>query len=190
MSGVVEQHHVKPKCLGGTDEPDNLVSLTPREHYVAHQLLVKMNPTHKGLVYAALLMTRKGRGKTRISNRMYGWLKEKFSLAQSELMKERLKLSPNPSTFPEVKKKRSKAWAGENNPSFQNPNMVIIKQMALAKLGVPHEEEHGQKISESITKWHKENPEKHPMKNPETVRKAVLGRKEAAARKKIVYWAA
>jgi hypothetical protein len=37
--GVMELHHVVPRCLGGTDEHGNLVLLTPEEHYVAHQLL-------------------------------------------------------------------------------------------------------------------------------------------------------
>ena len=27
--------------MGGTDDEENLVELTPEEHYVAHQLLVK-----------------------------------------------------------------------------------------------------------------------------------------------------
>jgi len=37
-----ENHHILPKCLGGNDKPDNLVSLTLREHYVAHLLLSKI----------------------------------------------------------------------------------------------------------------------------------------------------
>jgi hypothetical protein len=37
-----ERHHVIPKCMGGDNSPANIVALTPEEHYVAHQLLVKM----------------------------------------------------------------------------------------------------------------------------------------------------
>lgn len=37
-----EIHHIVPKCLGGSDDPLNLVALTPREHYIAHWLLWKM----------------------------------------------------------------------------------------------------------------------------------------------------
>jgi hypothetical protein len=29
-----ENHHILPKCLGGSDEKENLVLLTAREHYV------------------------------------------------------------------------------------------------------------------------------------------------------------
>ena len=34
-----ETHHIIPKSEGGTDDQDNLVNLTAREHYVAHRLL-------------------------------------------------------------------------------------------------------------------------------------------------------
>ncbi|CAL9979451.1 homing endonuclease [Vibrio phage K469] len=72
-----EVHHILPKCLGGCDEPFNLVVLTVREHFIAHQILVKMYPDHIGIIFAATQMTRGGQGK-RINNRMYGWLKTKF----------------------------------------------------------------------------------------------------------------
>lgn len=38
-SGYTEIHHIHPKSLGGTDGEDNLVTLTAKEHYVAHHLL-------------------------------------------------------------------------------------------------------------------------------------------------------
>lgn len=36
-----ESHHILPKSLGGTNQKTNLVLLTPREHYIAHLLLVR-----------------------------------------------------------------------------------------------------------------------------------------------------
>ena len=41
-SGYTEQHHIIPKCLGGTDDVNNLVNLSAREHFVCHWLLTKM----------------------------------------------------------------------------------------------------------------------------------------------------
>lgn len=38
----VEKHHIIPKSFGGTDDEDNMVTLYPREHFVAHHLLTKM----------------------------------------------------------------------------------------------------------------------------------------------------
>lgn len=37
-----ERHHIIPKSLGGSNTNDNLITLTCREHFVAHQLLVKI----------------------------------------------------------------------------------------------------------------------------------------------------
>ena len=39
--GYIENHHIIPKSLGGSDEPDNLVPLTAREHYLCHYMLTK-----------------------------------------------------------------------------------------------------------------------------------------------------
>lgn len=76
LEDYTEQHHILPKCLGGPNTQDNLVRLTPEEHYVAHQLLVKLYPEHKGLIWAAIQMTGHGNGK-RTNNKLYGWLKRK-----------------------------------------------------------------------------------------------------------------
>ena len=37
-----ECHHIRPRSLGGDDEPVNLVRLTFREHFLAHWLLTRM----------------------------------------------------------------------------------------------------------------------------------------------------
>jgi hypothetical protein len=77
LTGYVEQHHIVPKCMGGTNENNNLVELTPEEHYVAHQLLVKMYPDDNSLVYAANMMTTSSKNLQR-NNKRYGWLKRKY----------------------------------------------------------------------------------------------------------------
>ena len=42
--GYVERHHIIPKSIGGSNDSDNLVALTAREHFIAHLLLSKMFP--------------------------------------------------------------------------------------------------------------------------------------------------
>lgn len=37
-----ENHHIIPKCIGGTDHPENIVKLTYREHFLCHWLLVNI----------------------------------------------------------------------------------------------------------------------------------------------------
>ena len=60
--------------MNGSDEPENIVNLTPEEHYVAHQLLIKMHPGNSAIVFAAYMMT-----VGRIGNKLYGWLRKKHS---------------------------------------------------------------------------------------------------------------
>lgn len=50
-----ETHHIMPKCMGGSDEPSNLINLTLGEHFDAHYLLFKMY-NHERLNYAFKIM--------------------------------------------------------------------------------------------------------------------------------------
>jgi hypothetical protein len=75
LEGYVEKHHIIPKCMGGLDELSNLVALTPEEHFVAHQLLVKMFPDNHKLMYAARMMCSKTKKHNR-QNKLYGWLRK------------------------------------------------------------------------------------------------------------------
>ena len=52
-----EIHHIIPRCLGGTDDEDNLVKLSIKQHCFAHKLLVKIYPNNKSLINAANMMS-------------------------------------------------------------------------------------------------------------------------------------
>jgi hypothetical protein len=85
LNDYSEKHHIIPKCMGGTDDKSNLVRLTPEEHYVAHQLLIKMHPGNHKLVFAAAMMcvsAPEHRNK-RTNNRVYGWIRKRYSIAAS-----------------------------------------------------------------------------------------------------------
>lgn len=73
LESYAEKHHIKPRCMGGGDEIENLVALTPEEHYVAHMLLVKIYPGNKKLIFAANMMANR-------NNKAYGWIKRKFAI--------------------------------------------------------------------------------------------------------------
>lgn len=53
-----EQHHIIPKCLGGSNSRDNLVLLTGREHFLIHYLLMKIYPNEYKLKCAFAIMSR------------------------------------------------------------------------------------------------------------------------------------
>lgn len=66
--------------MSGTDDPSNIVSLTPEEHYTAHLLLVKIYPANSSLIYAANMMCVPiGDNLYRSKNKRYGWLKRRLS---------------------------------------------------------------------------------------------------------------
>jgi len=64
--------------MKGDDSTKNLVYLTAEEHYVAHQLLVKIYPEHRQLAHAAVWMSKRCSG-----NKAYGWLKRRHAFALS-----------------------------------------------------------------------------------------------------------
>ena len=78
LTEFTESHHIIPRCIGGNNDRSNLADLTPEEHYVAHQLLVKLYPKNHALVKAAIMMI-----PARPSNKLYGWLRRKHSVAMS-----------------------------------------------------------------------------------------------------------
>jgi hypothetical protein len=69
-----EKHHVVPRCIDRTSAV--VVRLTPEEHYVAHQLLVKMYPSNQKLLFAARQMTFATKRSPR-RNKLFGWLRRR-----------------------------------------------------------------------------------------------------------------
>lgn len=57
VDGYTEKHHVVPKCLGGSNDANNVVEMTLREHYIAHKLLLSIYGNNKKLIYALWMMT-------------------------------------------------------------------------------------------------------------------------------------
>lgn len=156
-----EKHHILPRCLGGSDEADNLVILTPEEHFVAHQLLVKNYPMSEGLAFACLKMCGNPHGQR--SNKAYGWLRRRHSIAT----KKRLignKHAANRKQTPEEKKRRSDSLKEyyKNNPrtdearhnlsvSLKNSDKLKAVRIRYSeKMKICREEK--QKILESIPK--------------------------------------
>lgn len=95
LDGYVEKHHIIPRCMGGTDDVENLVQLTPEEHYLAHQLLIKMYPDVRGLARATQLMTIH-HTKSRTNNKLFGWIRRKCAADSSAQMTEWHKENEHP----------------------------------------------------------------------------------------------
>ena len=77
-----EQHHILPKCLGGSDCVDNLVLLTAREHFIAHILLTKIHPHNAKIAYALHMMSVRSDTvgeRNKINSRLYSQAKNALS---------------------------------------------------------------------------------------------------------------
>jgi hypothetical protein len=101
---MLHKHHIIPRYMGGSDDPTNLVELTPAEHaeahrllyeqygnwqdYVAWQGLIKLNDNFNAAKQSMIEGGRKGAAK---SNQRWKdpVLREKYKKQQSEKMKGR-----------------------------------------------------------------------------------------------------
>jgi hypothetical protein len=75
-----EKHHILPKCLGGTNDKENLVLLTAREHFICHWILVRIHTNNSKLIYSFHAMCTQNKTGERYtpSSRTYAEAKELF----------------------------------------------------------------------------------------------------------------
>jgi hypothetical protein len=83
-----ETHHIIPKSIGGSNNFNNLVILTGREHFICHLLLVKIyknTPNYYKMVKAFFMMQTESKNQHRyITSRKYHKLQEDYSKFQSD----------------------------------------------------------------------------------------------------------
>lgn len=85
VEGYSESHHIIPRYIGGSDNYENLIYLSAREHFIAHVLLVKIYKNK----YAANMMSN----FKKYNSKQYSWLKElHFNTPVSEETKEKFRL--------------------------------------------------------------------------------------------------
>lgn len=139
LEGYVERHHILPQCMGGGNDPENLVDLTPEEHYVAHQLLIHMHPGDSKLIYAAKMMTISGPQNQR-NNKLYGWLRRRFS--------ETMKQQPKRKHSEETRAKMREAC----KTKIRKPHTEETKaKMSAAHKGKKKSKQHCENISKAKT---------------------------------------
>lgn len=107
-----ERHHIAPKCMGGTNEEDNLIDLFAREHFEAHRLLALENPENDGLTYSWWIMSH-GKNQDRVTHIVTA---EEYEEARIALSNAKKKFLSNPENHPMYGKHRF----GEENPNYGN----------------------------------------------------------------------
>lgn len=89
-----EQHHILPRSMGGSDEKNNLVLLTTREHYIAHALLYHIYKNSQ-MAYAWNMMSKSSNCHKEgryINSRLHAIAKAEYI----KHLKEDFKLEKNP----------------------------------------------------------------------------------------------
>ena len=140
----VEQHHIIPKSEGGLDEPDNLVNLTAREHYIAHLLLAKIYKDFK--MYAAIRWMKIGQSKLHKGQRGFRFnsrLFEKMKLEYDNRNRGKV-------ISMEARKKMSLAKRGKKMSLESRQRMSIVRKGHRPYFTKGHSDETREKIANSM----------------------------------------
>lgn len=86
-----EVHHIIPKSMGGTNAKNNLITLTCKEHFIAHLLLTKITDginLHKAFCALSVLIKTRNNTKDYKNSRLYEAAKKYTALHASAQMKQ------------------------------------------------------------------------------------------------------
>ena len=119
-----ETHHIIPRSEGGSDDDDNKVNLTAREHYIAHLLLAKIYNDYK-MWHSVNLMSRLN-AKVKINSRLYEIVRINSARTHSEFMKGKPSWNKGKKMSEEQKHKISATLKG-NKPSEETKRKISIK---------------------------------------------------------------
>ena len=117
LQGYKEKHHIIPKCLGGSNDRENLAELTAREHFIVHRLLCEIYPKNGKLAFALWRMCNRGGIKQqrdyKITSRNYEIIRNNHA----KFLSEALTGVPKPEGFgdrlSEILKGRIGSWTGK-----------------------------------------------------------------------------
>lgn len=145
VEGYSENHHIVPRSHGGSSRKDNLIVLTPRQHFIAHRMLWKAYGGSMARAYFMMSATGKY-GK--IGSKTYAMAREDYS----KQVVIQMAVKPNiPAFTPEHRAKLRQAKLGRKLSPEHCANI------GKARLGCKLSKEHKMKISntksQQYLKW-------------------------------------
>jgi len=154
LNGYTEKHHILPKSMGGSDKLDNLVNLTPREHFIAHWLLYRIYK-NSSMAYAFHMMCYRNTDQIKYYN-SYGYAEAKK--ASIKAGKEKIPHNKGKPHTKESKMKMSKSHKGKKFSEKSKKKMSESKKGKITwNKGTKLSDETKRKISEA-TKNKKRKP--------------------------------
>ena len=109
-----ERHHIVPKCMGGTNDEENLIDLFAREHFEAHRLLALENPTKIKLIFAWNMMCNSKNADYQITAQEY----EEARKIHGENMSKLLSGKPKSEEHKQHLKENHADFSGINHPQY------------------------------------------------------------------------
>ena len=156
-----ENHHIIPKCIGGINDKENLILLTAPEHYVAHQLLVKIYPKEYKLIFALRILCTNKHGNQVRNNKEYEWIRKAHAKISSTTQKGKpsdKKGKPSPLRGRKQSQDVIEHRARKNTGQKRNENTKLKISLSHANRSAEKEEERINK--QRITKANKSAEEK------------------------------
>jgi len=150
IDGYHEKHHIQPRSLGGSNDKDNLVDLTAREHFICHWLLTKIytGEAKSKMIYALNGMKRSNefaqRYQTDITSRVYENLKKEFSMVHSATMKGRTPWNKGIPITENQRSKNRKSALGKKHTD------IAKSRISEAQIGRKRSEETKEKIRNAL----------------------------------------
>ncbi|MFA5153775.1 MAG: HNH endonuclease signature motif containing protein, partial [Clostridia bacterium] len=159
-----EKHHIIMSSMGGTDNKENLILLTAREHFLAHWLLWRIY-RNKQTAYAFFRLcsyNNENGGKPILSSRVYEEAKIAAAVYSSEQFKNLWKNK-------EKRKKMSKENSIKNKG--RKHSLESRKNMSISRTGMHQSKETIDKRVKAITGKKRSEEQKMRMKKAQSHRK-------------------
>lgn len=145
-----ETHHIVPKCMGGSNNKDNLIDLFAEEHFIAHKLLALENPDNDALqsAFGTMAHVWKGGRKYNVSEEDYAYIRRqnakrlKQQWKDSEYRQNMIDMMTELWRDSEFREKAAASWNSDERRKRQSdlmknlnndPNIVDKKISALHK---------------------------------------------------------
>jgi len=147
ISGYTEKHHIIPKSLGGSNQSSNLVTLTAREHFICHMLLVRMvMGIHKQKMvhawWAMSTLRKECQDRYRLTSYQYNSVRLHYAKSMS---------ANNPMKDPVLQQKRVDTWRA-NRAARDHIPPRILKDKFITPNGIFKTKKEIQKVL-NIPEW-------------------------------------